>query len=115
MGSVWQATPQWALKAGYAWDESPVDQYLTARIPSSDRHWLTLGAQWKDAQSGWAVDAAVGTLLFTDDPSFIERNYQHENPDQVARLSNGAEDPSYYSAEYDLSAWSAAIEVSKSF
>ena len=115
LGSVWQATPQWALKAGYAWDESPVDQYLTARIPSSDRHWLTLGAQWKDAQSGWAVDAAVGTLLFTDDPSFIERNYQHENPDQVARLSNGAEDPSYYSAEYDLSAWSAAIEVSKSF
>lgn len=115
LGGIWQATPQWALKAGYAWDESPVDDYVTARIPSSDRHWLTLGAQWKDVQSGWAVDAAVGTLLFTDDPSFTERNYQHDNPDQVARLSNGAEDPSYYRAEYDLSAWSAAIEISKSF
>ncbi|MEC7814866.1 MAG: outer membrane protein transport protein [Pseudomonadota bacterium] len=115
LGGIWQATPQWALKAGYAWDESPVDNYVTARIPSSDRHWLTLGAQWKDVQSGWAVDAAVGTLLFADDPSFTERNYQHDNPDQVARLSNGAEDPSYYRAEYDLSAWSAAIEISKSF
>lgn len=115
LGGIWQATPQWALKAGYAWDESPVDDYVTARIPSSDRHWLTLGAQWKDVQSGWAVDAAVGTLLFTDDPSFTERNYQHANPDQVARLPNGSEDPSYYRAEYDLSAWSAAIEISKSF
>lgn len=115
LGGIWQATPEWALKAGYAWDESPVDEFVTARIPSSDRHWLTLGAQWKNAQSGWAVDAAVGTLIFTDDPSFTERNYQHENPEQVARLPNGAEDPSYYSAEYDLSAWSAAIEVSKAF
>ncbi|MBR9870003.1 MAG: aromatic hydrocarbon degradation protein [Gammaproteobacteria bacterium] len=115
VGGIWQATPEWAFKAGYAWDESPVDQYLTARIPSSDRHWLTLGTQWKDAQSGWAVDVAVGTLLFKDDPKFTERNYQHSNPDQVAELAPGIEDPSYYTAEYELSAWSAAIEVSKAF
>ncbi|WP_100639249.1 OmpP1/FadL family transporter [Marinobacter salexigens] len=116
LGGIWQATPEWAFKAGYAWDESPVDQYITARIPSSDRHWLTLGAQWKDIQSGWGVDVAVGTLLFTDDPEFTERNYQHANPDQVANLPGTAiEDPSYYKAKYDLSAWSAAIEVSKAF
>jgi len=116
VGGIWQATPEWALKAGYAWDESPVDDYLTARIPSSDRHWLTLGAQWKDVQSGWTVDVAVGTLLFTDDPSFTERNYQHANPDQVANLpGTNIEDPSYYKAKYELSAWSAAFEVSKAF
>lgn len=115
LGGIWQATPEWAFKAGYAWDESPVDQYLTARIPSSDRHWLTLGTQWKDAQSGWAVDVAVGTLLFKNDPKFTERNYQHDNPDHVSELAPGVEDPSYYAAEYDLSAWSAAFEVSKAF
>jgi len=116
VGGIWQATPEWALKAGYAWDESPVDDYLTARIPSSDRHWLTLGAQWKDVQSGWAVDLALGTLLFTDDPEFTERNYQHENPGQVANLAGtDIEDPSYYKAKYELSAWSAAFEVSKAF
>jgi len=115
LGGIWQATPEWALKAGYAWDESPVDEYLTARIPSSDRHWLTLGAQWKDAQSGWTLDAAVGTLLFTDDPAFTERNYQHSNPDEVANLAPGVEDPSYFKGKYELSAWSASIEVSKSF
>ena len=114
-GAIWQASPEWALKAGYAWDESPVDQYVTARIPSSDRHWLTLGAQWADAQSGWTVDLAVGTLLFTDDPQVNDRNYQHENPSEIAQLAPGVQDPSLYAAEYDLSAWSAAFEVSKSF
>lgn len=115
VGGIWQATPAWAFKAGYAWDESPVDNYLTARIPSSNRHWLTLGTQWKDARSGWSVDVAVGTLLFTDDPKFTERNYQHANPGQVAPIAPNVEDPSYYSAEYDLSAWSAAFEISKAF
>jgi long-chain fatty acid transport protein len=114
-GAIWQASPEWALKAGYAWDESPVDQYVTARIPSSDRHWLTLGAQWADAQSGWTVDVALGTLLFTDDPQVNDRNYQHENPSEIAELVAGVQDPSRYAAEYDLSAWSAAFEVSKSF
>ncbi|MBN7768511.1 outer membrane protein transport protein [Marinobacter daepoensis] len=114
-GAIWQATPAWAFKAGYAWDESPVDDYVTARVPSSDRHWLTLGARWADVQSGWSVDVAVGTLLFKDDPEFTERNYQHGNPGQVAELAPGISDPSYYKAEYDLSAWSAAFEISKAF
>ena len=73
-GAIWQASPEWALKAGYAWDESPVDQYVTARIPSSDRHWLTLGAQWADAQSGWTVDVALGTPLFAVAPHVNARN-----------------------------------------
>ncbi|WP_336367371.1 OmpP1/FadL family transporter [Marinobacter sp. C2H3] len=116
VGAIWQATPQWALKAGYAWDESPVnDKYVTARVPSEDRHWLALGAQWKDAQSGWTVDASVGTLIFADNPKVNDRNYSHENPSQVAELQPGVQDQSNYQAEYDLSAWSAGIQVSKAF
>lgn len=108
VGSIWQATPEWAFKAGYAWDESPVDQYVTARIPSADRHWLTLGTQWEDAQSGWAVDAAVGTLIFADDAEVDDREYSHQAPTTQVGKAN-------YKAEYELSAWSASIQVSKAF
>jgi len=111
VGGIWQATPAWAFKAGYAWDESPVDEFVTARVPSSDRHWLTLGTQWKDVQSGWTVDAAVGTLLFTDDPKINEFVYQYDAPSQkdpAARDSN-------YEGEYELDAWSASLQISKAF
>ena len=109
VGGIWQATPEWALKAGYAFDESPVDQYVTARIPSEDRHWLTLGTQWKDVQSGWTVDVAVGTLIFADDAKVDDREYSHSDPTGQP-ISNAN-----YQAEYELSAWSAAFEVSKAF
>lgn len=109
VGGIWQATSAWAFKAGYAYDESPVnDKYITARIPSEDRHWLTLGTQWKDAQSGWAVDAAVGTLIFAGDPKVDDREYSHDAPTTPSN-------PARYQAEYDLSAWSAGIQVSKAF
>lgn len=108
VGSIWQATPEWAFKAGYAWDESPVDNYVTARIPSEDRHWLTLGAQWNDEQSGWAVDAAVGTLIFADDAEVYDREYDHNAPSTPVGAAS-------YEGTYELSAWSASIQVSKAF
>ncbi|MBW7472288.1 outer membrane protein transport protein [Marinobacter sp. M216] len=108
LGGIWQATPAWAFKAGYAWDESPVDQFVTARIPSEDRHWLTLGAQWKDVQSGWAVDAAIGTLIFADDAEVDDRYYTHQNPTRPSSVAN-------YQGAYELSAWSASVQVSKAF
>lgn len=108
VGGIWQATPAWAFKAGYAWDESPVNDYVTARIPSEDRHWLTLGTQWKDVPSGWTVDVAVGTLIFADDAEVSDREYSHANP-SVPSSSAG------YDAEYELSAWSAALQLSKAF
>ncbi len=111
LGGVWQATPVWAFKAGYAYDESPVDEYVTARIPSEDRHWLTLGAQWKDVSSGWTVDAAIGTLIFKDDAEVDEYFYQHSAP-TVVDPASGA---SNYQAEYELSAWSASVQFSKAF
>ncbi|WP_375171721.1 OmpP1/FadL family transporter [Marinobacter sp.] len=108
LGGIWQASPEWAFKAGYAWDESPVDQYVTARIPSEDRHWLTLGTQWRDLRNGWTVDAAVGTLIFADDAEVNDREYTHQNPTEPATAAN-------YRGSYELSAWSASVQVSKAF
>jgi len=109
VGGIWQATPAWQLKAGYAYDESPVDDYVTARIPSQDRHWLALGTQWKDARNGWTVDASVGTLIFDGDAKVSDREYSHDDP------TGDPDTPASYDAEYDLSAWSAALQVSKAF
>ncbi|HLV78438.1 MAG TPA: outer membrane protein transport protein [Marinobacter sp.] len=109
LGGIWQANEQWAFKAGYAFDQSPVnDNFVTARIPSEDRHWLTLGTQWKDVASGWSVDAAIGTLIFADDAKVYDREYSHQQPTVPATGTS-------YEAEYDLSAWSAAVEISKAF
>ncbi|MGM0434839.1 MAG: OmpP1/FadL family transporter [Pseudomonadota bacterium] len=108
LGATWQANQEWKLKAGYAWDESPVDSYKTARIPSQDRHWLTLGAQFAPANTDWTVDAAVGTLIFDGDAKFTEREYSHAQP----TTEQGA---ASYSGSYDLSAWSASVELSRSF
>jgi long-chain fatty acid transport protein len=109
LGGIWQATPAWAFKAGYAFDESPVnDKFVTARIPSQDRHWLTLGTQWQDVESGWTIDAAVGTLIFDGNAKVDDRVYLHSDPSNPVGNDR-------FQAEYDLSAWSAAIEFSKAF
>lgn len=108
LGATWQADPEWKLRAGYAWDESPVDSYKTARIPSQDRHWLTLGAQFAPANTDWTVDAAVGTLIFDGDAKVNEREYTHAQP--TTPQGNAS-----YTGSYDLSAWSASVELSRSF
>ena len=60
----------------------------------------------------WALttpdEEAVGTLIFVDDPKVDDKEYSYSNPSQQATQAN-------YQAEYDLSAWSAAIEFSKAF
>jgi long-chain fatty acid transport protein len=107
IGAIWQATPEWALKTGYAWDESPVnDDFRTARIPSGDREWLTLGAQYANLHSGWTVDVAAGVLLF-DDEEVDEQNYD-VNDDPTPGAAR-------YQGTYELDAWSAGVQVSKQF
>lgn len=110
LGGIWQATPEWAFKAGYAFDESPVNEdYVTARIPSNDRHWLTLGAQWADERSGWTVDVAAGTLIFDGNARVDEFEYDHNDP------KGDPVNASNYQGEYELDAWSAGVQVSKAF
>lgn len=106
-GVAWQATSTVALKAGYAFDESPVkDQYRTARVPSEDRHWLTLGGQYTHVPSGWALDLAVGYLII-DDPKLDEQEFTVDNqPTPGAARVTG---------EYELDAWGAAVQLSKTF
>lgn len=49
-GVTYRPTDSWTLRAGYAYDQSPVpDSTRTPRIPDNDRHWLSLGASYQAA------------------------------------------------------------------
>lgn len=66
LGASYQATSQVLLRAGYAYDQSPVTyKYRTARVPSSDRQWVTAGIQYKIDQD-WTVDAGAAYLFMKE-------------------------------------------------
>jgi long-chain fatty acid transport protein len=47
LGAIWKLSPVWSVKAGLAYDRSPVDnQDRTPRIPDSDRTWISAGLGW---------------------------------------------------------------------
>ncbi len=47
LGSTFRATDELTLRAGVAYDQSPVDgNFRTPRIPDGDRYWVSLGAGW---------------------------------------------------------------------
>ncbi len=49
LGVNYDIKPDWRLRAGFAYDESPVQnaQTRTFRIPDSDRYWLTVGIGYR--------------------------------------------------------------------
>ena len=52
IGTSYQLTPQWLLRAGYMRDQSPVDNdNRTVRSPDADRNWFTAGVNWKATEN----------------------------------------------------------------
>jgi long-chain fatty acid transport protein len=51
-GANYHYNEQWLARVGVAFDQSPVpDAYRTARIPDSDRTWLSFGGQYKPSKA----------------------------------------------------------------
>jgi long-chain fatty acid transport protein len=51
LGAEYALTPQWTVRAGLAYEKSPIDtSSRSLRLPDSDRIWATLGASyaWND-------------------------------------------------------------------
>lgn len=47
LGLEWRATDAFTLRSGAQYDQTPsVDAWRSARIPDSDRYWLSAGASW---------------------------------------------------------------------
>ncbi|HEY0524762.1 MAG TPA: outer membrane protein transport protein [Stellaceae bacterium] len=58
LGTEYRPTDKWALRFGVAADRTPVeDQFRTARLPDSNRYWISFGAGYS-ILPGVTVDAA---------------------------------------------------------
>ncbi len=59
VGMRYQLDPQWVLRAGYQFDETPTnDEHRTTSIPDGDRQWFALGAGYK-INDKWGLDLAA--------------------------------------------------------
>jgi len=66
LGATWKASEQWSIRAGVAFDQSPIpDSTRTPRVPGSDRTWVSLGASF-DINPNFGIDAGY-THIFMDD------------------------------------------------
>ena len=80
LGADWEASADWSLRAGVAWDESPSDpEFATARIPDNDRLFLAAGATWRGLADGPGLlhgvqlDFAYNRIV-VDDTDFARRD-----------------------------------------
>lgn len=66
VGASFKPTEKWTLRAGLAYDQSPVpDKYRTPRIPDEDRTWVSFGANWKITQHG-SLDFGYAHIFVKD-------------------------------------------------
>jgi len=68
LGVEHQLDPSWLLRAGVAYDNTPVqDAFRTPRLPDEDRTWLALGVRFQPEQnSPWWIDVGY-THIWVDD------------------------------------------------
>ena len=80
LGGGYQMSPELKLRAGVAYDQSPVeDQYRTPRMPDNNRTWLSLGMNYKFTPV-FSVDAGY-SHLFLQDTSINDSGYHADyNP-----------------------------------
>jgi long-chain fatty acid transport protein len=66
LGATWKASEQWSIRAGVAYDQSPIPNATrTPRVPDSDRTWVSLGVSF-DINPSFGIDAGY-THIFMDD------------------------------------------------
>ncbi len=66
LGATYHYNEQWLARTGVAYDQTPVsDAYRTARIPDSDRTWLTVGGQYKVSAAS-KVDFSYAHIFMKD-------------------------------------------------
>lgn len=103
IGATYQLNDRIALRGGYAYDESPVDsEYRTARVPSSDRQWITAGAQYV-VNADLSFDVAAG-YLFMNKMSLNETNKALDNTQKE-------NDAASVSGDYEIDVFGLAFQV----
>ncbi len=78
-GLTWQYRPQLQFKTGIAYDENPIAQsHKTARVPTADRLWWTLGGNWL-FERHWSLDLAYGYMWMS---TLTSKEYEVNAHDQ---------------------------------
>lgn len=95
LGLTWQYQPELQLKTGIAYDENPIRQsHKTARVPTADRLWWTLGASWI-VNSRWSMDLAYGYMwmsaLTINEHEFNANNQRIYQSELQATFKNHAQ------------------------
>ena len=100
-GAEYMLNQNWTLRAGYAFDESPVkEMYRTARVPDNDRQWLTAGATY-NLNPRWSFDAALAYLFIgTSKLNEFNRN-----------LNDEVVPPANLKGEYDINALGISFQA----
>jgi long-chain fatty acid transport protein len=105
LGLSWQLQPDRMLKTGLAYDENPIEQsHRTARVPTNDRVWWTLGMN-QQLNAQWSLDLAAG-WMWMDALNIREREY---NVQEVALYKSGL------TAHYRNDAWLLGAQLNYRF
>jgi long-chain fatty acid transport protein len=84
-GASYRYNDQWKARFGVAFDQTPVTNDPTVRLPDSDRWWLAIGAEYKWTPN-LKFDAGF-VYIFADSPNF--------NQNQGSTATNGLVNGSY--------------------
>jgi long-chain fatty acid transport protein len=99
-GANYRYSPQWMLRGGVAFDQSPVQTaFRTARLPDAGRTWLALGAQYT-VNPKVKIDVG-GSYLFVKKATI---NANGDPTDPTAALANGLVNGRYDNRTVILSA-----------
>ncbi|USZ51913.1 outer membrane protein transport protein [Halomonas sp. DN3] len=98
IGTAYQLNPQWVLRTGLAYDETPIkDEYRSVRVPSDDRIIFSLGAGWTPTPD-LTVDVAY--------------SYIHESD---AEISQDEENRGTYEADFENTAQAFGAQLTYRF
>jgi len=89
LGATQQYSPDWRIKYGLAYDNTPVKNASSrlVSLPDNDRIWLSLGAQWKPDNYS-ALDFGLAYLIVKD--SIIDNNQSLQGRGRVTGTYDGS-------------------------
>jgi long-chain fatty acid transport protein len=88
LGGKYQLNESWNLRAGVAYDQSPVpdDASRTMTVPDSNRTWLSFGARWNLTKSA-SLDMGYAHIFFED--SSTSREVKNTNESATLQTVRG--------------------------
>ena len=109
IGTSYQVTPEWLLRAGYMRDNSPVDdKNRTVRSPDADRNWFTFGANWQATES-LSIDVSYAYVVM-DKGKISESKHNVPGSDNDIKTSYGK-----ITGEYDNRSHIVAAQLNYCF